>query len=58
MSTKKIANTVEGRQQIVDEVYRCIDFKYPEPNIDVSLDKTTGIVKINVEVGGINETSS
>tara|TARA_R110002012_G_scaffold280154_1_gene468597 strand:+ start:217 stop:429 length:213 start_codon:yes stop_codon:yes gene_type:complete len=55
ISQRKVANTAEGRQQIIDEIHRRIDFKYPEPVIDVSLDNNTGVFTINVEAGGINE---
>jgi len=58
MTTRKIANTTEGRQQIIDEIYKCIVFKYPVPNIniDVSLDNATGVFTTNVEIGVANET--
>lgn len=54
MSIRKVANTVKGRQQIIDEIHKRIYFKYPEPIIDVSLDKTTGV--LNFKIGGTNET--
>ena len=50
MSTRKIANTVKGRQQIEDEIHRRMDFKYPVPIIGVSLDDTKGVFTVKLEV--------